>query len=220
MTYCSNLLDHDFQVLNVHDTVAQAIETMEAEQVFTLPVLDGQQFLGVVELDDLESASLQDELETLQPLFLKVSVRTGDHFIQALRLRSKYQLDIVPVLNEQQEWEGVIESARLLDQASQLLGAEETGSMLVLGMSRTDYAPGEINRLVESNDATIMNMNAVTDPASGMLQVMIRINKEDISGIIATFQRYEYKVLYHYGEEAFDNSLQNNLEHLFNYLNI
>jgi hypothetical protein len=92
--------------------------------------------------------------------------------------------------------------------------------MLVLGMSRTDYAPGEINRLVESNDATIMNMNAVTDPASGMLQVMIRINKEDISGIIATFQRYEYKVLYHYGEEAFDNSLQNNLEHLFNYLNI
>jgi CBS-domain-containing membrane protein len=220
MTYCSNLLDHDFQVLNVHDTVAQAIETMEAEQVFTLPVLDGQQFLGVVELDDLESASLQDELETLQPLFLKVSVRTGDHFIQALRLRSKYQLDIVPVLNEQQEWEGVIESARLLDQASQLLGAEETGSMVVLGMSRTDYAPGEINRLVESNDATIMNMNAVTDPASGMLQVMIRINKEDISGIIATFQRYEYKVLYHYGEEAFDNSLQNNLEHLFNYLNI
>ncbi|MEY2835264.1 MAG: hypothetical protein RLZZ557_926 [Bacteroidota bacterium] len=220
MTYCSNLLDHDFQVLNVHDTVAQAIETMEAEQVFTLPVLDGQQFLGVVELDDLESASLQDELETLQPLFLKVSVRTGDHFIQALRLRSKYQLDIVPVLNEQQEWEGVIESARLLDQASQLLGAEETGSMLVLGMSRTDYAPGEINRLVESNDATIMNMNTVTDPASGMLQVMIRINKEDISGIIATFQRYEYKVLYHYGEEAFDNSLQNNLEHLFNYLNI
>jgi CBS-domain-containing membrane protein len=163
---------------------------------------------------------LQDELETLQPLFLKVSVRTGDHFIQALRLRSKYQLDIVPVLNEQQEWEGVIESARLLDQASQLLGAEETGSMLVLGMSRTDYAPGEINRLVESNDATIMNMNTVTDPASGMLQVMIRINKEDISGIIATFQRYEYKVLYHYGEEAFDNSLQNNLEHLFNYLNI
>jgi CBS-domain-containing membrane protein len=220
MTYCSNLLDHDFQVLNVHDTVAQAIETMEAEQVFTLPVLDGQQFLGVVELDDLESASLQDELETLQPLFLKVSVRTGDHFIQALRLRSKYQLDIVPVLNEQQEWEGVIESARLLDQASKLLGAEETGSMLVLGMSRTDYAPGEINRLVESNDATIMNMNTVTDPASGMLQVMIRINKEDISGIIATFQRYEYKVLYHYGEEAFDNSLQNNLEHLFNYLNI
>jgi acetoin utilization protein AcuB len=220
MTYCSNLLDHDFQVLHVHDTVAQAIETMEAEQVFTLPVLDGQQFLGVVELDDLESASLQDELETLQPLFLKVSVKTGDHFIQALRLRSKYQLDIVPVLNEQQEWEGVIESARLLDQASQLLGAEETGSMLVLGMSRTDYAPGEINRLVESNDATIMNMNAVTDPGSGMLQVMIRINKEDISGIIATFQRYEYKVLYHYGEEAFDNSLQNNLEHLFNYLNI
>jgi len=120
--------------------VAQAIEIMEAEQVFTMPVLDGQLFLGVVELDDLQSASLQDELESIQPLFLKVSVRAGDHFIQALRLRSKYQLDIVPVLNEQQEWEGVIESSRLLDQASQLLGAEEQGSLLILGMPRTDYA--------------------------------------------------------------------------------
>jgi acetoin utilization protein AcuB len=220
MTFCSQLLDHDFTVLSVRDTVAQAIETMEAEQVFMLPVLDGQQYMGVVELDDLETAPLQDELSALQPLFLKVSVKVGDHFIQALRLRSKYQLDIVPVLNEQLEWEGVIESPRLLDQASILLGAEENGSLLVLGMSRMDYAPGEINRIVESNDAMIMNMNAVADPSTGMLQVMLRINKEDVSGIIATFQRYEYKVLYHFGEEAFDNSLQNNLEHLFNYLNI
>jgi hypothetical protein len=83
-----------------------------------------------------------------------------------------------------------------------------------------DYAPGEINRLVESNDAMIMHMNSQQDPHSGTMQVVLRINKEEVSDLIATFQRHEYNVLYYYGDESYDNSLQNNLDHLLNYLNI
>ena len=83
-----------------------------------------------------------------------------------------------------------------------------------------DYAPGKINRLVESNDCMIMQMNTNTDPLTGMMQLVIRVNKEEVSDLIATFQRHEYNVLYYYGEETFDNTLQNNLDHLLNYLNI
>jgi hypothetical protein len=87
-------------------------------------------------------------------------------------------------------------------------------------MSRNDYAPGLINRLVESNDAMIMQMNTLFDTNTGSLQVVLRINKEEISDVVATFQRYEYNVLYYYGEETYVNALQKNLDHLFNYLSI
>ena len=83
-----------------------------------------------------------------------------------------------------------------------------------------EYAPGQLNRLVESNDCMIMHMNTIADPVTGMLQIVMRVNKEEISDLIATFQRHEYTVLYYYGEETFDNTLQNNLDHLLNYLNI
>ena len=91
---------------------------------------------------------------------------------------------------------------------------------MVLEIPRHEYAPGQLNRLVESNDCMIMQMNTIADPVTGMLQIVIRVNKEEISDLIATFQRHEYTVLYYYGEETFDNTLQNNLDHLLNYLNI
>jgi len=52
------------------------------------------------------------------------------------------------------------------------------------------------------------------------MQVVLHINKEDLSDVVATFQRYEYHVVYYYGEETYQNSLQSNLDHLLNYLNI
>jgi hypothetical protein len=66
----------------------------------------------------------------------------------------------------------------------------------------------------------IMQMNTHFDTNTGSLQVVLRINKEEISDVVATFQRYEYNVLYYYGEEKYDNALQKNLDHLFNYLSI
>jgi hypothetical protein len=101
-----------------------------------------------------------------------------------------------------------------------LAGVSESGSMLVLEMPGHDYAPGEINRLVESNDAMIMQLNSIQDQHTGMMQVVLRINKEEVSDVVATFQRHEYNVLYYYGDESYDNSLQNNLDHLMNYLNL
>jgi hypothetical protein len=140
--------------------------------------------------------------------------------LQALRVRARFFVDIVPVVNDKNEWEGIIENEKLLDHLSALNGVTDTGSLIVLEMPRHDYAPGVLNRLVESNDAMIMQFNTVQDPHSGMIQVVLRINKEEVSDLVATFQRHEYTVLYYYGEESYDNSLQQNLDHLLNYLNI
>lgn len=220
MTYCSQLLQPNLPTIDLHDKVNQVLQEMQLANYSALPVLDGVQFLGMVALADLEDAAPDAEIITIQQLFHKQSVRPTDHFLQALRLRSKFYLDSIPVVNEKQEWEGLIDSEKLIDAVSSMIGAAETGSFLILEMSRNDYAPGLINRLVESNDAMIMQMNTLFDTNTGSLQVVLRINKEEISDVVATFQRYEYNVLYYYGEETYDNALQKNLDHLFNYLSI
>jgi hypothetical protein len=183
-------------------------------------VLDGLNYLGLLDIVDMEEADPSSELIILEQYFIKAQVKTNDHFLQALRVKSKFNLNIIPVLNEKNEWEGIIKADTLLEQTSQLLGASTTGAFIVLEIPRIEYAPGQINRLVESNDCMIMQMNTMTDPVTGMMQVVIRVNKEEVSDLIATFQRHEYNVLYYYGDEAFDNTLQNNLDHLLNYLNI
>lgn len=220
MTFCSQLLNASFPTFDLHDTVSHALEMMDMQHTEYAVVLDGLQYKGIVELVDLEEADATSELISLESYFIHAQVKSNDHFLQALRVRTKFNIDIVPVLNEKNEWEGAIESDKLIDQTALLVGASSNGAFIVLETPHHDYAPGEINRLVESNDCMIMQLNTIADPVNGLLQIIIRVNKEEISDLIATFQRHEYTVLYYYGEEAFDNTLQNNLDHLLNYLNI
>lgn len=220
MTYCSQMLESSMITVDLHDTVSHAMEMMDEAKLEHIPVLDGLQYLGMVSFDELEDSDPQAEVISIQHRFIKPFVRTGDHFLQALRVRSKFYIDQVPVVNENNEWEGVIGTAKMLDQISLLSGVSASGSMIVLEMPGHDYAPGEINRLVESNDAMIMQLNSIQDQHTGMMQVVLRINKEEISDVVATFQRHEYQVIYYYGDESYDNSLQKNLDHLMNYLNL
>jgi predicted transcriptional regulator len=220
MTNCSQLSDHHIKTVEIHDLVSNAIEVMEQFDLRHLPILDGKQFAGLISSDDLLEADPSEELLSLERYFLKASVKTGDHVSLALRVRSKFSIDFVPVINENNEWEGSISSDKMLDEISKMMGASDNSSLLVLEINRIDYALGEINRLVESNDAMIMQVNTLQDPLSDIMQVVLRINKEDISDIVATFQRHEYTVIYYYGEESYSNELQSNLSHLLNYLNI
>jgi hypothetical protein len=38
--------------------------------------------------------------------------------------------------------------------------------------------------------------------------------------IVAAFERYDYDVLYYFGEEKFENEIHSNYRHLMNYLDI
>lgn len=220
MTSCSQLLNSSYQTFDIHDTVAHALEMMEMHHANYAVLLDGLHYVGMLDIVDLEDADTGAELIALDAYLIKAHVKSNDYFLQAARIRSKFNIDIVPVLNEKNEWEGVIATDQLTDQLSLLVGAVSNGAFIVLEIPRHDYAPGEINRLVESNDCMIMQLNTISDTMTGNLQIIIRVNKEEISDLIATFQRHEYTVLYYYGEETFDNTLQNNLDHLLNYLNI
>ena len=220
MTNCSQLSDHHIKTVEIHDLVSNAIEVMEQFDLRHLPILDGKQFAGLISSDDLLEADPYEEILSLERYFLKASVKTGDHVSLALRIRSKFSIDFVPVVSEKNEWEGSISADKMLNEISRMMGVSENSSLLVLEINRIDYALGEINRLVESNDAMIMQVNTLQDPMTDIMQIVLRINKEDISDIVATFQRHEYTVVYYYGEESYSNELQSNLSHLLNYLNI
>lgn len=220
MTNCSQLADQQIKTVEIHDLVSSAIDIIEQYDIRHLPVLDEKQFVGLISSDDLFDAEPEASISSLERYFIKAFVRANDHFSLALRTRSKFNLDFIPVVNEKLEYEGTIGADRMLDEISKMTGVADSSSLLVLEISRIDYALGEINRLVESNDAMIMHVNTIQDPMSDFLQVILRINKEDVSDIVATFQRHEYTVLYYFGEESYTNELQSNLNHLLNYLNI
>jgi predicted transcriptional regulator len=207
--------------LHLNDKVYQALQLMNDNHVTHLPIVDGDKFLGTISEEDLlQSENDNAPLDSLQQSFSNASVKSDDHFLKAIQIAAENGLSVVPVLSAENEIAGAVAYSDLLKYASEFMSLNEPGGLIVLEMENGQYSFNEISKLVETNDAQITQLNTSVDPETGMMQVTIRINKPEVSDIVATFQRYDYNVKYYFGEELYANELRNNYDNLMNYLKI
>ena len=214
------LITASIPTLKLNDTAGQAINLMNELSVKQLPVVTDDKYIGLVFEDDLMNIADSAPLESISAHFSKVSVHGGMHFIDAVQTANDYHLTIVPVVEKSNEYSGVIVIADLLRQLGKITGASEPGGLIVLEMDQRNFSFAEISKLVETNDAQITQLNTSWDNETDSFIVTLKINKFEISDIVATFQRYEYEVRYYFGEELYENELKDNYDHLMNYLSI
>jgi hypothetical protein len=129
-------------------------------------------------------------------------------------------LSVVPIVDNDNDITGAVAYSDLLKYASEFMSLNEPGGLIVLEMASNQYSFKEISKILEANDAQITQLNTVNNPETGVMRVTIRINKPDVSDIVAAFQRYEYDVKYYFGEESYANELRTNYDNLMNYLKI
>jgi acetoin utilization protein AcuB len=215
------LLSQTLPSLHLTDKVYQALQLMNDNQVAHLPIVEADKFIGLISEDDLlQAENDNDTLDLLQQSFAALSVKENEHFLKAVQMAADNGLSVVPVISEENELIGTVSYNDLLKHASGFMSLNEPGGLIVLEMESNQYSFNEISKLVETNDAQITQLNTSNDAESGMMQVTIRVNKPEISDIIATFQRYEYNIKYFFGEEQYANELRSNYDNLMNYLKI
>jgi predicted transcriptional regulator len=215
------LLSQTLPYLRLTDKVYQALQLMNENHVTHLPIISGDKFVGTISENDLLQADNDnDTLETLQQSFSDVTVKDDEHFLKAVQIAADSGLSVVPVVNEDNDLIGTVAYNDLLKFSSEFMSLSEPGGLIVLEVETNQYSFNEISKLVEMNDAQITQLNTTNDAETGMMQVTIRINKPEVSDIVATFQRYEYNVKYFFGEELYSNELKSNYDNLMHYLRI
>ena len=216
----SQLVNTSFPAVNLLDKIIFALQLMDEYDVLHLPVLSEEKFAGVISKDDLLDGNENGLIATVEAALHKVSIKNEEHFLTALKVLADNELSLVPVVNEQHELTGVIISKDLLHIFSRFVGNEERGGVIVLEAEKRNFSFGEISRLVETNDAYITQLNTYVESDTGLIVITLKVNKIEISDIVATFQRYEYNVKYYFGEELYENELLTNYDNLMNYLKI
>ena len=217
----TELINNNIPRLQLQDSVGKALQLINDFKLTHLPVVSEGKLLGLISEEDLLDAP--DEklpVEILQQHFLHTSVADNVHFLNAVSNIIQFETNVVPVVKPGNEFAGVITSFDLLKTLGNFSGANEIGGIVVLQMERTQFAISEISRIVESNDCTILHLNTTTDPVTGLLTVTLHINKKEIAAVVATFERYDYNVLFQFGIENFENEIDSNYRHLMNYLDI
>ena len=217
----AELINENIPRLQLQDSIAKALQLVNDYRVTHLPVVSDNKFLGLISEDDLlDIDSQKGTIEFLQGNFIVVSVRENEHFLNAVKCSNKFETTIVPVTNEENELVGVITVTDLLKALGDFSGANEIGGIIVMEMERSQFAISEISRIVESNESTILHLNTTVQPDPGLLTVSLHLNKKEIAAIVSAFERYDYDIIYYFGDEKFENEIHSNYRHLMSYLDI
>lgn len=219
----ANLINNNIPRLQPQDSVSKALQLISDFKVTHLPVVLENKFLGLISEEDLLDVDTEDQkstIEFLQQHFVKASVNDHAHFLIAVNCSIQFDTNVVPVVNQENDFTGVITTADLLKALGNFSGANEIGGIIELEMERSQFAISEISRIVESNDCTILHLNTTVHPETGMLTVTIHINKREIATVVATFERYDYHVNFQFGIENFENEIDQNYRHFMHYLDI
>jgi acetoin utilization protein AcuB len=217
----TELINNNIPQLQLQDSVAKALQLINDYRVTHLPVVADDKYLGLVSEDDLLDA--EDEklsIQVLEQSFIPASVKENEHFLNAVNCSNSFETSVVPVITEEKELVGVITLSDLLKALGDFSGANEIGGIVVMEMERSQFAISEISRIVESNNAHILHLNTTVQAETGMLTVTLHINKKEIAAIVSAFERYDYDVIYYFGDEKFENEIHSNYRHLMNYLDI
>jgi CBS domain-containing protein len=213
-----HLISPEIPTLHTSDQAEAAIHTMEEAGTRQLAVIENGQYLGLISEDDLLDASPGQLLADLHSSFLPFSVFADDHFLTGANILVGRKLGLMPVVFAGNEYAGSISQENMLRQLATHTGALQGGAMIVAEMEPLQYSISEISKLAETNDAHITQLNTQLNETTGHVRVTIRLNKQDVSDVVATLQRYDYNILFYSGEEHYENELRRNYHHLMNFI--
>ncbi len=215
-----SLISTDIIPLQTSDRGETALEMMSEFYVRHLPIVNNRQLLGLISEDDVLNYDVHEAIGSYSLSLIRPYAMISDHIYELMRLMAELRLTVIPVVDHDQNYQGVVSMEDLLQYFAQTASFTEPGSILILEVPRRDYSLAEIARLVESEQATILNVFLTGHPESARITVTLKINLLEIGRIVATFERFEYVVNASFTESEYVDSLKERYDSLMSYLNV
>ena len=216
------LINYMIPPLKETDSAAHAIVWMEEFRCKQLPVVSNGKFKGLVSEEQIMEINDASIPISEMPLFCdKCHVQVDQHFYDVIKVASDNNVEIVGVLDEEETFQGVITIQDTITAFAQTTAVQAPGGIIVISMDAIDYSLAELARLVESNNARVLSSSIKQDSInSKKLKVTLKINQQDLSAVIATLERFEYKVIARFQEKETDQNDQERIDILLRYLDI
>ncbi len=216
------LINHMVPPLKVTDDAHKAIVWMEEFRCNFLPVVDEEQLLGFISEEIImESNDIEKNVGTFALVGKTCAVSLDSHFFDILRVAGEHKLNMVAVVNQEGKYAGIITVQDVMASFAQTASVQMPGGILVLSMDLIDYSLAEISRYVEENNAKVISSTMVEDPLdNGKIKLTLKINQLDLSRIVATLERFGYRVIGRYQEAPRDDDSKERLDMLMKYLNM
>ncbi len=207
--------------LSPTDSVQKAINWMEEYKLYHLPVIENDQYLGLISENVLfEAYDFSAEIKNFQLSYSDIALSIDAYAYDTVYLFNKYDIDLIPVLDKKKQYTGAISIYNIIDSLSEITAFKNIGAIIVLKVREHDYSLNEISQIIESNGAKILSSYIKENTKNHFLDVVIKLNKKSINAILASFERHSYTVSATFHQEIPHDTNQDKLDHFFKFLNI
>lgn len=219
--FAVELISNTMPPLKTSDTVRKALERMSEFKLYHLPIVNEKQYLGLVSEEEL--MEIREQETAIGSLSLKIFnsfVFENSHVYDVIRLFNQLQLSIVPVLDQQKNYLGLVSINSLLSYTANLFAVNEPGGIIVLSIGNRNNSLAHMSQIVEADNAQILSSYVSAFPESTRLEVTLKINKTELSSIVASFERYDYEVKAVFNNTNHDDGSLDRYNSFMNYLNV
>ena len=215
-----NLIHDLVPPLKTTDTAKRALQWMEAFRQSNLPVIgENGVYLGLVyEKDLLKLENKSVPLLSLSIPFNRLYVNEYQHIFDAIKFSANNDFTVIPVLNDKEQYLGIITVMDIITALAAANSVQNPGGIVVLEVDKDHYSLGEITRIVESEGAQILSASAVIGHDPEKVEVTLKINRIDLTRILAGFYRHNFEVKASYHQSEFQPDLQSRYDAFMNYL--
>jgi CBS domain-containing protein len=202
------------------DEVARALAWMDEFKVSHLPVVDGTSFRGLISEDNIMDGAKDDTVGGSVEVLNPASVLESEHIYNVIRKLAATDLSVVAVLNSGEEYLGCITLYDLVTKFEELAVINQPGGIIVLNFNKADYSLAQVAHVIESNNAKILSSYVFERPETGMLELTLKVNREEVGSIVQSLERYDYQVIAYFQESAHLEDLKGRYDELMRYINI
>jgi acetoin utilization protein AcuB len=219
--FAGELIADAIPPVHTSDTIQKVLDRMVEFRVRHLPIVNEEQFLGLLaESDILPEVDNQTPIGALALSLVNPYVREDQHVYDVIRLFYEQQLSVVPVLDIKKNYLGLIPINKMNEYFATITSVSQPGGIIMLDINNKNNSLAHMAQIVESDNAQILSSYVRTFPDSTRMEVTLKVNKQDISNIIATFLRYEYDVKATFNHTDNNDNSMDRYDSLMNYLNL
>lgn len=203
------------------DSIQKVLDRMAEFRVNHMPIVEDGQFLGLISDNDLiEIFDYSEPIAGIQLSLSNTAVNQDQHIYDVIRLFNEKRLTLIPVMDEQRTYLGVISVNAMVEYFASITSVKEPGGIIVLEINNRNNSLAHIAQIVESNNARILSSYVTSFADSTRLEATIKINRTDIAAIVASFIRYDYTIIATYNDQKADDAITDRYDQLMNYLNL
>ena len=215
-----SLLSNTIVPLRTSDTGEDALSMMSDFYIRHLPIVNNKQLLGLISEDDILEYDVLEAVGSYSLSLTRPFVREHDHIYEVLRVMAQHELSLVPVVDFDDTYVGLITQEDLLQYFARIGSFTEQGTIIVLEMGRRDYSMASIARIAESEGVNILSSFITSDLHSMRIQVTLKVDAKFVQNLIASFQRFQYEVKASFNESDYLDTLQERYDSLMSYLSV